>query len=94
MRYALYAAAGWVCLLGLFTMLVCGADKLAAIKGRRRVPEKRFFALCFAGGAFGLAIGMLLFRHKTLHVSFILSATAGMLLWGALLFLLAAKSFI
>jgi len=93
MRYILYMAAGWVVLLGLYTMLLCGADKLAAKRSRERVSEKRFFALCFAGGAFGLGIGMLLFRHKTLHMSFLFAATAGMILWGALLFFLTAMCF-
>ncbi len=94
MRYGFFAAAAWVALLGLYTLLLCLADKLAAIRHRERVPERRFFSLCFAGGAFGLAIGMLLFRHKTLHASFVLAAALGMLLWGAALYLLAVRSLI
>ncbi len=93
MKYGLYAAAIWCTLLGLYTFLLCGADKLAAKRGQRRVPEKRFFFFCFLGGAFGLALGMLCFRHKTLHLSFILAATAGMVLWGATLFFLTALCF-
>jgi len=92
MRYLFFAALAWSALLGLYTLLVCFADKRAAVKGRERVPERRFFSLCFCGGAFGLAIGMLLFRHKTLHVSFVLAAIGGMLLWGAALYLLAVQS--
>jgi len=93
MRYLFAAAAAWSALIGLYTLLLCLADKRAAIQGRFRVPERRFFSLCFAGGAFGLAAGMLAFRHKTLHARFVLAAAGGMLLWGAILFLLAAAAF-
>ena len=46
-------------------LLVCmGADKAAAVAGRRRIPETTLLALAVLGGSAGGVLGMLLFRHK------------------------------
>ena len=51
-------------LAAFFTM---AADKGAAKKQRRRVPEKTLFALALLGGGVGATLGMRAFRHKTRH---------------------------
>ena len=48
------------------------SDKRRAIKGRRRIRERTLFLLAVLGGSVGLYAGMLLFRHKTKHLSFML----------------------
>ena len=51
--------------LNLLTFIVYGADKLFAINGTRRVPEKILLALSIIGGGVGGSVAMELFRHKT-----------------------------
>ncbi|PYI56578.1 DUF1294 domain-containing protein [Paenibacillus flagellatus] len=47
-----------------------GYDKVRAVRGGRRVPEKRLFLVAAIGGAAGAWIAMRSFRHKTKHASF------------------------
>lgn len=46
------------------------ADKHAAEKHAKRVPEKILLNIAYFGGCFGVFFGMLLFRHKTRHTRF------------------------
>lgn len=51
--------------------------KLSKTKGRRRrVSERRIFAYAALGGAAGVWAGMMAFRHKTKHASFLLGVPA------------------
>ncbi len=59
--------------LGLAVMLL---DKLLARKKLWRVPETTLFALAVIGGSLGCILGMLLARHKTRHIEFILGLPA------------------
>ncbi|RPH29104.1 DUF1294 domain-containing protein [Buttiauxella warmboldiae] len=49
----------------LLTFLLYGADKLAARKGWRRVPETTLLVFGLVGGWIGAFFGQQLFRHKT-----------------------------
>jgi uncharacterized membrane protein YsdA (DUF1294 family) len=42
-----------------------GVDKLSAVRGESRIPEKWFFTISMAGGPFGVFLGMTVFHHKT-----------------------------
>lgn len=53
--------------MSLAALIVYGADKWKARRGRWRIPEKVLLLLSFFGGAVGGLLGMLLFRHKTRH---------------------------
>lgn len=53
--------------LGFLTM---GFDKLAAIRGWRRVPEARLLLCAALTGAPGIWFGAGTFRHKTIKTSF------------------------
>lgn len=61
-----------------------GIDKLLAIAGAYRIPERVLFMLAAVGGSPGAIIGMRLFHHKTLHRSFSLGLPAILLLQIAL----------
>lgn len=39
-------------------------DKVKAVRGTYRVPERFFLILALLGGGFGVVVGMLVFRHK------------------------------
>jgi uncharacterized membrane protein YsdA (DUF1294 family) len=45
-------------------------DKRKAINKQWRVPEARIWLIALVGGALGIYIGMISFRHKTKHKSF------------------------
>ena len=51
----------------ILTFSICGVDKFAAQRRRRRVPEKVLFLLSALGGSVGMYLGMFTFRHKTKH---------------------------
>lgn len=77
MKYLFFAIviAFFGCCLYLFVL--CGADKYAAKRQWRRVPERRLLTLALLGGGPGLWCGMLCFRHKTRHGQFWAAAIAG-----------------
>ena len=48
-------------------------DKRNAVCELWRVPEAVLLGIAIIGGAYGAGAGMLLFRHKTRHVSFLVT---------------------
>ena len=59
----------WLCvnLVGFFAM---GIDKLRAVRGGHRIPERHFFLLSALGGGSAVALGIIVFRHKLRKISF------------------------
>ncbi|MDY0416860.1 DUF1294 domain-containing protein [Enterobacter sp. 170198] len=57
--------AMWFLLINVLTMSMYGADKMAARKGLRRVPEATLLVFGATGGWPGAIVGQQLFRHKT-----------------------------
>lgn len=66
----------YLLLMNLLLFSFMGSDKRRARRRERRIPEKTLFTLAALGGAAGGIIGMLVFRHKTKHISFILGFPA------------------
>jgi len=60
----------WLAAITLVAFFAYGYDKLVAIRGRTRVPEKVLLTLACAGGTLGAFAGMRLFRHKTTKARF------------------------
>jgi uncharacterized membrane protein YsdA (DUF1294 family) len=52
-------------LVNLAGFILMGVDKLSAMRGESRIPEKWFFTISMAGGPFGVFLGMIVFHHKT-----------------------------
>lgn len=77
--------AAYYAIISIITLLVWGYDKLRAIAGQWRVPEKGLITLIILGGAFGALAGMLLFRHKTRKTGFWILAGIGCLIHGYIL---------
>jgi len=63
--------------INVFSFLVFGLDKLKAMRGEWRVPEKVLHILTLTGGVAGASIGRLTFHHKTKKPGFALVAVAG-----------------
>ncbi len=55
----------WLIAINLLTLAIYGADKLAARKAWRRVPELTLLVFGFAGGWIGAIFAQQVFRHKT-----------------------------
>ena len=77
--------------MNLALLVTMGADKRAAIRKRRRVPEATLFALAVLGGSVGGLLGMLLFRHKTRKAAFVVGFPLILLCQLALAWLLLSK---
>ena len=56
--------------INLFGFWLCLHDKNAAVRGKWRVTEKNLFLAALLGGGAGVMISMLLFRHKTKRLKF------------------------
>ena len=68
-----YIAYGYIALISLISMIVCAVDKhLSKRKGARRVPEITLIALSAFGGSVAMFLTMLLIRHKTRKLKFML----------------------
>lgn len=57
--------AMWFLLASALTFMIYGADKMAARKAWRRVPESTLLVCGVVGGWPGAIFGQQLFRHKT-----------------------------
>ena len=63
----------WLLAANLVAFGAAAYDKSIAGSGRTRVPEHLMLALALAGGTIGLALAMVLARHKTRKRSFLLN---------------------
>ena len=66
--------------VNLITFILYGVDKRRARKGQWRIPEKTLLLGTWLLGGVGAYTGMRMFRHKTKHWVFQLSAPLGALL--------------
>ena len=71
---ALFVALLYFATVSLISVIVCIYDKYVSKKKQveLRVPEKMLLFLSFIGGSVAMLITMLLIRHKTKHVKFML----------------------
>lgn len=61
----------YLILINLVAAALMGIDKHRARRHDWRIPEKTLFLSAILGGSIGAIFGMLLFRHKTKHISFV-----------------------
>lgn len=71
-EHPVYLLYTYLALANLALFITMGADKSFARRGERRVPEATLFLLALIGGGLGGILGMLCFRHKTRHRSFVI----------------------
>jgi uncharacterized membrane protein YsdA (DUF1294 family) len=77
---------GWLVIFGFLGFILMGIDKARAQGGSWRIPERTFYRLAVAGGAFGILAGSSVFHHKTLKVSFIIAILLIAMVWAVALF--------
>ena len=60
--------------INVFVFAMYGDDKRRAKRGKWRIPERTLLLGTWLLGGVGAWLGMRVFRHKTLHRAFFLSA--------------------
>lgn len=60
----------YFCLISMAAVIVTIHDKRAAIRHRRRVPERTLLLLSTLGGSAAMYLTMQCIRHKTKHAKF------------------------
>lgn len=60
----------YVIIVNVFSFIVIYLDKRKARKREWRIKETTLFLLAGIGGSIGVWLGMISFRHKTLHKQF------------------------
>ncbi len=71
-KYSVYIVLIWLIAASLFGFALMGVDKQRAKNRAWRISERTLLLTAFLGGGFGSLAGMLIFRHKTKHVKFII----------------------
>ena len=56
--------------INVITVIMFGADKARAAKGRWRISEAALILAALLGGSIGALAGMRIFHHKTRHRKF------------------------
>ena len=70
MKYLPYILI-YLAVMSLISIVVCIYDKIAAKHAKRhRTPEATLFGLSLLGGSVAMLATMLLIRHKTKHMQF------------------------
>lgn len=83
----------YLCAISVISVIVCIYDKVISKKNRveLRVPEKVLLLLSALGGSVAMYLCMLVIRHKTKHVKFMVGIPAILLVQAAVIFLLFWK---
>lgn len=89
--FAIIAAAAYILIISLVSVVVTIKDKSCAKKGKWRVPEKTLFILSALGGSVAMYITMKAIRHKTQHKRFMIGIPLIMAAQAAIIVLLIIR---
>lgn len=80
----------YIAIISLISIIVCIYDKKISRKNRveLRTPEKTLLLLSALGGSIAMFVTMLIIRHKTKHVKFMLGIPLIMIIQAGLVYLL------
>lgn len=82
MEIMVRVAAVYLLVLNIIGFAVMGIDKNRARKNKWRIKEKTLFFIAAIGGCVGSILGMLIFHHKTKHMSFMIGMPFILILQG------------
>ena len=66
----------YLLLINAVGFVIMFVDKWKARKNRWRIPEATLMTVAALGGSIGSLLGMYTFRHKTLHLKFVIGIPA------------------
>ena len=69
-RYPIFVP--YILIMSAIAIFVTVKDKVAAIRDRRRTPEKKLMLISALGGSAAMLLTMYLIRHKTRHLKFMI----------------------
>ena len=72
MKYIAFIYYLLILIMSFHSLVITIYDKIAAKKGKRRIPEKTLLISGFFGGATVMFITMKIIRHKTKHMKFMI----------------------
>lgn len=80
----------YIAIISLISVIVCIYDKKVSRKNRveLRTPEKTLLLLSALGGSVAMFVTMLIIRHKTKHVKFMLGIPLIMVIQAGIVYLL------
>ena len=78
----------YLLLVNIAAFVMFGIDKYRAVHDRWRIPEARLLTSAVIGGSIGALMGMMVWRHKTLHLKFVLGIPAIILIQAAAAYML------
>lgn len=80
----------YILVMSFVSVIICIYDKKISKRNnvKLRVPEKRLLLFSALGGSLAMYITMLIIRHKTKHVKFMLGIPVIMVLQAAIIFFL------
>ncbi len=81
----------WLAVISLIALIVTVSDKIRAKEHKRRVRELTLFALAGLGGSAVMLLTMLIIRHKTKHVKFMLGLPIIMVMQAPVLYWLLTR---
>ena len=85
-------ALAYLALISLVSVIVCIYDKIAAKHNpRHRTRERTLLLLSALGGSVAMLLTMLLIRHKTRHVKFMLGIPVIMVIQGAIVYFVLSR---
>ncbi|MBQ8539676.1 MAG: DUF1294 domain-containing protein [Ruminococcus sp.] len=79
----------YLLIISLVAVVVTIVDKLSAIAQKRRVPERTLLTLSLLGGSVAMLVTMLIIRHKTRKLKFMIGIPAIILVQLILILLFA-----
>ena len=83
---------GYLIAISLISVIVCIYDKIAAKHNpRHRTRERTLLLLSAMGGSVAMLLTMLLIRHKTRHVKFMLGIPLIILIQGAMIYFVLSR---
>ena len=77
--------------INVIVFVLYGVDKRRAIRGAWRIPERTLLIGTWLLGGVGAWLAMRIFRHKTKHIAFQVSAPIGAILSLLLMLLASAR---
>ncbi|MCR5262744.1 MAG: DUF1294 domain-containing protein [Clostridiales bacterium] len=86
--YVLYA---WLIAANAAAFVMYGIDKAKAKRGAWRISEAALLLIAAVGGSIGAIAGMVIFRHKTKHLKFLIGLPLILIIQLAVWYLIASR---
>ena len=84
----MYLLYFYLIIINIMAVVFTASDKLRAIRHRRRISEFTLMTVAALGGSVSMLVTMLIIRHKTRHIKFMLGIPVIILIQLIIVFLI------